>query len=48
LRALFPVRRRVLHLFSGKVDLSTVPGDTRRGSDLLLIFPLRQRALQKF
>jgi len=28
LRALFPEKRRVLHLFSGKVDLATMPGDT--------------------
>ncbi len=27
-RALFPDKRRVLHLFSGKVDLATLPGDT--------------------
>jgi hypothetical protein len=27
-RALFPDKKRVLHLFSGKVDLSTFPGDT--------------------
>ena len=27
-RALFPDKRRVLHLFSGKVDLSAFPGDT--------------------
>ena len=27
-RALFPDKRRVLHLFSGKVDLSALPGDT--------------------
>jgi hypothetical protein len=26
--ALFPERRRVLHLFSGKVDLAALPGDT--------------------
>lgn len=26
--ALFPDRRRVLHVFSGKVDLSAMPGDT--------------------
>jgi hypothetical protein len=28
IRALFPDKRRVLHLFSGKVDLSALPGDT--------------------
>ena len=28
IRALFPDKRRVLHLFSGKVDLSVLPGDT--------------------
>lgn len=27
-RALFPEKRRILHLFSGQVDLSTLPGDT--------------------
>lgn len=27
-RALFPEKRKVLHLFSGKVDLSALPGDT--------------------
>ena len=27
-RALFPEKKRVLHLFSGKVDLVTLPGDT--------------------
>jgi hypothetical protein len=27
-RALFPDRRRVLHIFSGKVDLDALPGDT--------------------
>jgi hypothetical protein len=27
-RALFPDKRRVLHLFSGKVDLKVLPGDT--------------------
>ena len=27
-RALFPEKRRVLHLFSGKVDLDAFPGDT--------------------
>jgi glycerol-3-phosphate cytidylyltransferase-like family protein len=27
-RALFPDKKRVLHLFSGKVDLSALPGDT--------------------
>lgn len=26
--ALFPEKRRVLHLFSGRVDLSALPGDT--------------------
>lgn len=28
IRALFPDKKRVLHLFSGKVDLSILPGDT--------------------
>jgi hypothetical protein len=28
IRALFPEKRRVLHLFSGKVDLQAFPGDT--------------------
>lgn len=28
IRALFPDKRRVLHLFSGKVDLGAFPGDT--------------------
>jgi hypothetical protein len=28
IRALFPDKKRVLHLFSGKVDLSALPGDT--------------------
>jgi hypothetical protein len=28
IRALFPDKTRVLHLFSGKVDLVTLPGDT--------------------
>jgi hypothetical protein len=28
IRALFPDKRRVLHLFSGKVDLNALPGDT--------------------
>jgi hypothetical protein len=28
IKALFPDKRRVLHLFSGKVDLTTLPGDT--------------------
>jgi hypothetical protein len=28
IRALFPDKERVLHLFSGKVDLSIMPGDT--------------------
>ncbi|HEX5326176.1 MAG TPA: hypothetical protein VFW75_05875 [Acetobacteraceae bacterium] len=28
IRALFPDKQRVLHLFSGKVDLATFPGDT--------------------
>jgi len=28
IRALFPDKRRVLHLFSGKVDLQALPGDT--------------------
>ncbi len=27
-RALFPDKRRVLHLFSGKVDVTALPGDT--------------------
>jgi hypothetical protein len=27
-RALFPDKQRVLHLFSGKVDLEVMPGDT--------------------
>ena len=27
-QALFPEKKRVLHLFSGKVDLSAMPGDT--------------------
>lgn len=27
-KALFPEKRKVLHLFSGKVDLSALPGDT--------------------
>jgi hypothetical protein len=27
-RSLFPDKQRVLHLFSGKVDLSALPGDT--------------------
>lgn len=27
-RALFPEKRRVLHLFSGRVDLAALPGDT--------------------
>ena len=27
-RALFPDKQAVLHLFSGKVDLATFPGDT--------------------
>lgn len=27
-RALFPEKRRVLHVFSGRVDLSALPGDT--------------------
>jgi 16S rRNA G966 N2-methylase RsmD len=27
-RALFPDKRNVLHLFSGKVDLAALPGDT--------------------
>jgi hypothetical protein len=27
-RALFPDKKKVLHLFSGKVDLSVMPGDT--------------------
>jgi hypothetical protein len=28
IRALFPDKQRVLHLFAGKVDLSIMPGDT--------------------
>lgn len=28
IKALFPEKKRVLHLFSGKVDLSVLPGDT--------------------
>jgi hypothetical protein len=28
IRALFPDKRRVLHIFSGKVDLEALPGDT--------------------
>jgi hypothetical protein len=28
IRALFPDKRRVLHLFSGKIDLDALPGDT--------------------
>lgn len=28
IRSMFPDKRRVLHLFSGKVDLSVFPGDT--------------------
>lgn len=28
IRALFPEKRRILHLFSGKVDLKALPGDT--------------------
>ena len=28
IRALFPDKKRVLHLFSGKVDLDAMPGDT--------------------
>jgi hypothetical protein len=28
IRALFPDKKRVLHLFSGKVDLAALPGDT--------------------
>lgn len=28
IRALFPDKRRVLHLFSGRVDLNALPGDT--------------------
>lgn len=28
IRALFPDKRRVLHLFSGKVELGALPGDT--------------------
>ena len=28
IRALFPEKRNVLHLFSGKVDVATFPGDT--------------------
>ena len=28
IRALFPDKKRILHLFSGKVDLAALPGDT--------------------
>jgi hypothetical protein len=28
IKSLFPDKRRVLHLFSGKVDLAELPGDT--------------------
>lgn len=28
IKALFPEKRRILHLFSGQVDLNTFPGDT--------------------
>lgn len=28
IRAMFPEKRRVLHLFSGQVDLAALPGDT--------------------
>jgi hypothetical protein len=28
IKALFPDKKRVLHLFSGRVDLDTFPGDT--------------------
>jgi hypothetical protein len=28
IRALFPDKRRILHIFSGKVDLAALPGDT--------------------
>lgn len=28
IRALFPEKRKVLHLFSGRVDLAAIPGDT--------------------
>ncbi len=28
IRALFPEKQRILHLFSGKVDLAALPGDT--------------------
>jgi len=28
IKALFPEKQRILHLFSGKVDLATLPGDT--------------------
>lgn len=28
IKSLFPEKRRVLHLFSGRVDLSVIPGDT--------------------
>lgn len=28
IKALFPDKKRVLHVFSGKVDLATMPGDT--------------------
>jgi len=35
IRALFPDKQRVLHLFSGKVDLSALPGDTVDINDTL-------------
>jgi len=35
IRALFPDKRRALHLFSGKVDLSALPGDTVDINDTL-------------
>src|SRR5215472_6378520 len=39
IRALFPDKRRVLHLFSGKVDLAALPGDTvDRNPDLAPTF----------
>ena len=28
IRAMFPEKRRILHIFSGRVDLSALPGDT--------------------
>ncbi len=35
IKSLFPEKRRVLHLFSGKVDLSAFPGDTVDINDTL-------------